>query len=172
MRSVNSCTSLKICTNRSTCLLRGTCCLLQHSLLWGSSPWPSAYRAHALPAELRRPCREAMEPDNLSLGMSADVYVQSLKKSARPYSRCAAAIIRLAQLVARAAEWRAWRPLNTSVRIRPNLNQTPLPVITSKHFPCARSKRSRISLLSQLALSPREIQQLANALAASTWKSF
>ena len=27
-----------------------------HSLLWGSSPWPYTYEAHALPAELKRPC--------------------------------------------------------------------------------------------------------------------
>ena len=27
-----------------------------NSLLWGSSPWPYAYEAHALPAELKRPC--------------------------------------------------------------------------------------------------------------------
>lgn len=31
-------------------------CLTYHSLLWGSSPWPYAYEAHALPAELKRPC--------------------------------------------------------------------------------------------------------------------
>ena len=28
----------------------------KRSLLWGLSPWPYAYRVHALPAELRRPC--------------------------------------------------------------------------------------------------------------------
>ena len=42
-----------------------------YSLLWGSSPWPYAYREHALPAELRRPCSWAMELEALSLCMRA-----------------------------------------------------------------------------------------------------
>ena len=78
---ISSSTSLKICTNRSVSLLRGRLALLpaaQHSLLWGSSPWPYAYRAHALPAELRRPCRQAMELTcHVSRRMTR---VQNLKK--------------------------------------------------------------------------------------------
>ena len=40
-------------------------CYMCNSLLWGLSPWPYAYKAHALPAELKRPCcQQYNDPTN------------------------------------------------------------------------------------------------------------
>ena len=136
----------------------GACYLLlaaQQSLLWGSSPWPYAYRAHALPAELRRPCREAMEPDHLS---TYDARPKSKEKCTPVLSLRSRACHHPPCTTRRPRCWMTgMAPLEYFCPGPARFLSNPT---SSDHqqapFPCARSKRITISLLSLPALSSRE----------------